>query len=367
MRQSLRLVVSRAVRVSRQTARPLLSTASIYRANVRAFTSSGPRLSAPPLHSFSEEKYSESWDPRVQILESALAHVNTLGWSADALAAGATDLGYPSVASGMFPHGAYELVEHFVRKCNARLAEDLRQQPLSTMRMTERVRLGVKLRLELITPHLQNWHQALALGGLPQNATTTAELIGHIVDEIWSQAGDKSTDINWYTKRGLLASVYVSTELFMLTDTSANRQATWEFLDRRLSDVLSVGKAAGNVGEYASAVGVGVMSIVKAVATPLSTAASNVTSPISSFMSAASPFLSGPSPFAAAKSPFAGSEVDRKVTPDSDVIQLQQEDKPILASDPSLKLVQHESSKQVTETTDSDTVVVTPNPNLNND
>ena len=43
-----------------------------------------------------------------------------------------------------------------------------------------------------------------------------------------------------YGKRALLAGVYSSTELFMLTDTSPGHEETWQALDRRLSDMLAL-------------------------------------------------------------------------------------------------------------------------------
>ena len=48
--------------------------------------------------------------------------------------------------------------------------------------------------------------------------------------------------INWYTKRGMLAGIYKSTEIYMLQDKSEDFQDTWEFLDRRVEDVSKFGK-----------------------------------------------------------------------------------------------------------------------------
>ena len=53
-------------------------------------------------------------------------------------------------------------------------------------------------------------------------------------DDSWFLAGDKSQDYNFYTKRSLFLYVYISTELFMLTDKSSELFMTWEFMDRYL-------------------------------------------------------------------------------------------------------------------------------------
>lgn len=46
------------------------------------------------------------------------------------------------------------------------------------------------------------------------------------MDDIWHGAGDRSTDMDWYTKRALLGGVYTATELYMLTDFSAGWTST---------------------------------------------------------------------------------------------------------------------------------------------
>ena len=52
-----------------------------------------------------------------------------------------------------------------------------------------------------------------------------------------------SDQFNWYTKRVSLAAVYKSTELFMLQDRSHDFEDTWTFLDRRLQNLGTFGKA----------------------------------------------------------------------------------------------------------------------------
>ena len=46
----------------------------------------------------------------------------------------------------------------------------------------------------------------------------------------------------------LFNAAYASTELFMLTDKSTGYNASWEFLRRRLDDILKVGKTVNDIG-----------------------------------------------------------------------------------------------------------------------
>ena len=61
--------------------------------------------------------------------------------------------------------------------------------------------------------------------------------------------GDTSTDINWYTKRATLSGVYSATVLYWLGDDSPGNAATWDFLDRRIDDVMSIEKMKAKLRE----------------------------------------------------------------------------------------------------------------------
>ena len=52
---------------------------------------------------------------------------------------------------------------------------------------------------------------------------------------------------SYYTKRASLAAIYKSTELYLLQDKSPDYQDTWHFLNRRISDLESVGSAIRQV------------------------------------------------------------------------------------------------------------------------
>jgi ubiquinone biosynthesis protein COQ9 len=101
----------------------------------------------------------------------------------------------------------------------------------------------------------------MALGLQPANFGSTVQQVHSISDEIWHQTGDRALDFSWYTKRALLSKIYVATELYMLQDQSPDKAATWEFLDRRLDDVMTVGGAVNMHRDTAEAMGVGLKSL----------------------------------------------------------------------------------------------------------
>ena len=77
---------------------------------------------------------------------------------------------------------------------------------------------------------------------LPRNIRKSTNYLWQAADTVWIAAGDTSTDYNRYTKRLLLIAVMKSTLSFWLNDTSVDYSATWAFLDRRINDVMRIGK-----------------------------------------------------------------------------------------------------------------------------
>ena len=115
------------------------------------------------------------------------------------------------MAHGMFPRGAIELVEHFMHSCDVVMSSALSKQQFEGVPVNERILFGVQARLTPMASLIRSWPQAMALGVLPHNLPYTLQLLGRTVDEIWYHAGDRSTDVNWYTRRGLLLGIYSST------------------------------------------------------------------------------------------------------------------------------------------------------------
>ena len=85
--------------------------------------------------------------------------------------------------------------------------------------------------------------RALAILAQPQNAMRAARRAWRAADAVWRQAGDKATDLNHYSKRGLLVAVYGSTLLAWLDDESEGFADTAAFLDRRIGEVMRFEKA----------------------------------------------------------------------------------------------------------------------------
>eukprot|EP00088_Acartia_fossae_P035897 TRINITY_DN37018_c0_g1_i1.p1 TRINITY_DN37018_c0_g1~~TRINITY_DN37018_c0_g1_i1.p1 ORF type:complete len:298 (+),score=51.33 TRINITY_DN37018_c0_g1_i1:32-925(+) len=185
---------------------------------------------------------------REKILSASLPHVSEHGWTRLALAAGAEDSGYVSVVSGLFPNEGVDLIYHHIQSSNQKL-DDWMVAEVNKYKAEEKklpiskfIKEAVKERLLMNEQFIKNgrWAEALALIANPQHIPTSVGYLQTLCDDIWHRAGDKSADLNWYSKRMLLAGIVSSTEVFMLQDASPEYKETWTFLDRRFEDIAGI-------------------------------------------------------------------------------------------------------------------------------
>jgi ubiquinone biosynthesis protein COQ9 len=174
-------------------------------------------------------------------LAAMLAHVPELGWTRRALGAGLAAIGAsPEDADLLFPGGAAALIEAYADLADRWMEAAAAARDLAGLRVSERVRALIALRLEQNRPYKEAVRRAVARMALPRYGGVAARSAARTVDAIWHAAGDVAADFSWYTKRGTLAAVYAATVLFWLRDDSEDDAATLEFLDRRLAGVAAV-------------------------------------------------------------------------------------------------------------------------------
>ena len=174
-----------------------------------------------------------------RLLQAALPHVPFDGWSEVTLDAAMRDSDIaPGLAHALFPRGGVDLALAYHALGDVQMLDALGQTDLTTLRFRERITTAVRLRLQQADRELVR--RASALFTLPQNAPDGSRAIWGTADAIWTALGDTSTDFNWYTKRATLSAVYGTTVLFWLGDDTPDHQPTWDFLDRRIENVMSL-------------------------------------------------------------------------------------------------------------------------------
>jgi len=188
---------------------------------------------------------------RDRLADAMAAEASFDGWTRTALAAGARRLELQQgEADRLFPGGPIQVLTHLSQRADFRTVEDMEKEGVGALKIRDRIRGAVRIRLERHAGEREAVRRALALLSLPFNAGIALKLLYKTVDAMWYAAGDTSTDFNFYTKRATLAGVYSSTLLYWLNDRSTGAEATWAFLDRRIDDVMKIEKLKSQVRSW---------------------------------------------------------------------------------------------------------------------
>jgi ubiquinone biosynthesis protein COQ9 len=171
-------------------------------------------------------------------LEATLPNVPFDGWTYRSLRAGLASIDVsPDEAELLFPGGGPDLIEAFCDWADRRMAAAAQDLGGS---LSGRVRALIALRLEQNRGYKESVRRAVAILALPRHARLAATCTARTVDAIWHEAGDRSADFSWYTKRAILTTIYSATLLFWLRDNSEDDAPTLAFLDRRMASITGI-------------------------------------------------------------------------------------------------------------------------------
>lgn len=189
-------------------------------------------------------KVAESARLKEDFLNAFLKQVPAHGWSEKALFEAAKVLKQPeAMALALFVQKEKEVLEVWSRALDEAMVAKLQKLDLEKMKIRERIFWAVRVRLSLLEAHKEAANAAFSFLCYPLNVPCVPPLLYETTHHMWVAAGDTSTDYNFYTKRLLLAGVYVATFLYWLKDTSPEHHKTWKFLESRIENVLWLQKA----------------------------------------------------------------------------------------------------------------------------
>lgn len=213
-------------------------------------------------------------ETRARLLEAMQGHVAFDGWTDAAFDAAVADAGIdPALARAAAPRKGLDMAVAAHKAGDAEMAEKLAEEDLSALKFRERIIRAVRIRIEIAARDREGLRRAVTLFALPIHAAEGARLIWGTADLIWTTLGDTSRDYNWYSKRAILSGVYSSTLLYRLGDDSEGAVATWNFLDRRIEDVMQFEKVKAQLrdnrlAQFLLAGPKAALSVVRAPAQP---------------------------------------------------------------------------------------------------
>ncbi len=189
---------------------------------------------------------------RDALVKAELGFVAFDGWNLQrAIKNASVDRGLALVAC---PRGASDLARWYHIMGDRAMVEVLNSNavPVGTR---AGVVFAVKTRLNLSDKAIVR--RNMAMFSLPKYAGMGGQLVWQTADKIWQGLGDESEDINWYTKRATLAAVYSATVLFWLGDDSVECVDSWDFLDRRIENIMQFERFKSGVKDTVIGQGLG--------------------------------------------------------------------------------------------------------------
>jgi ubiquinone biosynthesis protein COQ9 len=146
-------------------------------------------------------------------------------------------------ANLLFPNGRAEFLEVFRDYIDEIMVERIKNELGEVKSITSRIFESLKIRFEILDKYKIIIPKIITFYSMPWNHLKLYPYTWKSMNLIWRNAGnDKSTDFNYYTKRGLLTGVYWATLLYWLSDESTNYESTHDFLSRKLILIGKVGK-----------------------------------------------------------------------------------------------------------------------------
>ncbi|GBM09813.1 Ubiquinone biosynthesis protein COQ9, mitochondrial [Araneus ventricosus] len=197
-----------------------------------------------------DEKSEDLTDFRLQILKAGLDFVPQHGWSKQSIALGAQSLGLSSSSHTLIEDGSADLVHYFNFLCNEKLEDYLKEKYSSNkekVNIQHYIEDALTHRLNMIIPYVSKWPEAMALMVSPLQFPTDSKNLLDLVDRVWYLSGDRSLDLTWYSKRVSLALAYRMCELSLLQDKSPEYSDTFEFLQRRVENIVNASEFIDNV------------------------------------------------------------------------------------------------------------------------
>lgn len=230
-------------------------------------------------------KPTEDYDPKTRrLLDAAMDLVPELGFTNQALTQASRKLGYTDTTPLVLPKGELDLIVYHLRREREKLAypetseatdAEAPKAPTTPDFRSKDERLDdschslIVQRLKGNIPYIKHLDSALATMVQPKNVADSLSELHALSDEIVHQAGQRSSDFDWYTRRASISAVYAASEVFMCQDASTGFEDTWKFVKNSLNARRGLQEGVGNVGQWVSFQGIASMMVIRSLMTRL--------------------------------------------------------------------------------------------------
>ncbi len=188
-----------------------------------------------------------------KILLNAIGIAVFDGWSSKTLLEASLLSGVKSTdTKKLFPRGGLDLARYYHEYEDNVFLDSLRKIDFNNLSQFEKIELALFKRFEIISVNKEAFRRSMSLFALPFHQIEGLNLVFSTCDLIWVEIGDKSLEYDWYTKRIILVSIYLSSLLYLFGDDSSNNEHTFQYISRRLKEIKKLGKIKIDISDLFS-------------------------------------------------------------------------------------------------------------------
>ena len=143
-----------------------------------------------------------------------------------------------SILAKEFPSFEADILKFIISQNNQKVEKLYKSFNHERLRMRDRVKTLLELKFETNQYLKDSLPEILKNLLRPGNIIGSLKLLNQNSDFIWKLAGDTSNDFSYYSKRGLLSIVYLSTLIYWLNDSSDKMIGTKSFISRAVDNVV---------------------------------------------------------------------------------------------------------------------------------
>lgn len=150
-----------------------------------------------------------------RLMQQLLQNVAESGWTIESLLKALNKLGLPDVDAQLIARGdPLNLIQLFDDWIHEQVIELVDPENYKQLKVHEKIQCLLSLKFKTMHPHRNAIQKGVYLFKNPSAVQKSLELLLKTVSKMWYEAGDQSTDFNYYTKRAILFLVYM--RVFMI-------------------------------------------------------------------------------------------------------------------------------------------------------
>jgi ubiquinone biosynthesis protein COQ9 len=138
----------------------------------------------------------------------------------------------------VFENGALDVADFFVEEIDQKMQEAAKDIDFGKMKIRDKIKNLVKIRLRINEEFKPQIQKLVHFYLNPKNTKSALKNSYQTADLMWKIAGDSATDFNYYSKRAILAKIYIRVLFSFARDESKNYQKTLNLLDAEIEKVM---------------------------------------------------------------------------------------------------------------------------------